>query len=79
MVGADALLGQTAVVLKPLEPVGQVVVQGEIWEAESATPALRDQRVRVTGVSGLTLHVEPLPRPGTSTPAAVGVHFSREA
>ncbi len=63
MVGIDALLGQTAVVLKPLEPNGQVMVHGEIWEAQSTTPAARDAQVRVTGIHGLTLHVEPLPRP----------------
>lgn len=63
VVGVDALMGETAVVLKPLEPVGQVLVHGEIWEAQSATPAARDAQVRITGVHGLTLHVEPLARP----------------
>jgi membrane-bound serine protease (ClpP class) len=61
MVGVDALLGQIAVVVKPLEPVGQVLVHGELWQAHSATPAPRDARVRVTAVDGLTLMVEPLP------------------
>jgi membrane-bound serine protease (ClpP class) len=60
LVGVDALLGQIAVVTKPLEPVGQVMVHGELWEAHSATPAPRDTRVRVTAVNGLTLTVEPL-------------------
>jgi membrane-bound serine protease (ClpP class) len=61
MVGVDALLGQIAVVVKPLEPVGQVLVHGELWEAHSPTPAPRDARVRITAVEGLTLTVEPLP------------------
>jgi membrane-bound serine protease (ClpP class) len=61
MVGVDALLGQIAVVVKPLEPVGQVLVHGELWQAHSPTPAPRDARVRVTAVDGLTLMVEPLP------------------
>jgi membrane-bound serine protease (ClpP class) len=60
MVGVDALLGQIAVVVKPLEPVGQVLVHGELWEARSPTPVPRDGRVRVTAISGLTLTVEPL-------------------
>ena len=62
LVGIDALLGQVAVVVKPLEPVGQVMVHGEIWQAHSATPAPRDTQVRVTAVDGLTLTVEPLHR-----------------
>jgi membrane-bound serine protease (ClpP class) len=61
LVGIDALLGQIAVVTKPLDPSGQVMVHGEIWEAHSATPALRDAQVRVTAINGLTLTVEPLP------------------
>jgi membrane-bound serine protease (ClpP class) len=61
MVGIDALLGQIAIVVKPLQPDGQVLVHGEIWEAHSATPVQRDARVRVTAVNGLTLNVEPLP------------------
>jgi len=63
MVGIDALLGQIAIVVKPLQPDGQVLVHGEIWEAHSATPVQRDARVRVTAVNGLTLNVEPLPPP----------------
>jgi membrane-bound serine protease (ClpP class) len=62
IMGVDALLGQIAVVIKPLEPIGQVLVHGELWEAHSPTPVPRDARVRVTAVSGLTLTVEPLPR-----------------
>jgi membrane-bound serine protease (ClpP class) len=61
MMGIDALLGQIAVVVKPLEPTGQVLVHGELWEAHSPTPVPRDARVRVTAISGLTLTVEPLP------------------
>jgi len=63
MTGIDALLGQIAVVVKPLEPLGQVEVHGELWEAHSDRPVPRDTRVRVTAVDGLTLTVEPLPRP----------------
>jgi membrane-bound serine protease (ClpP class) len=61
MVGIDALLGQIAVVVKPLQPVGQVLVHGELWEAHAATPVPRDAHVRITAISGLTLTVEPLP------------------
>jgi membrane-bound serine protease (ClpP class) len=63
MTGVDALLGQTGVVIKPLEPLGQVLVHGELWEAESNVPVPRDARVRVTAVHGLTLTVDPLAGP----------------
>jgi membrane-bound serine protease (ClpP class) len=63
LVGIDALLGQIAIVTKPLEPTGQVMVHGELWEAHSTTPAPRDTPVRVTAVNGLTLTVEPLLHP----------------
>jgi membrane-bound serine protease (ClpP class) len=63
LLGPDALLGQTAVVVTPLDPAGQVMVHGELWQAQSDTPAARDQHVRVTAVNGLTLTVEPVARP----------------
>ncbi len=59
--GAEALLGQLAIAVTPLEPNGQVQVNGELWQAHSNTPAARDAQVRVTAVDGLTLTVEPLP------------------
>jgi membrane-bound serine protease (ClpP class) len=61
LVGAEALLGQTAVVIKPLNPDGQVLVQGEIWAAHSPLPLPLDAEVRVRALDGLTLMVEPIP------------------
>ena len=34
--GGDAMIGQIAVVTQPLAPSGQVMVNGELWQAESA-------------------------------------------
>src|SRR5207245_2466492 len=34
-VGAETLIGQTAEVVKPLAPVGQVQVKGELWRARA--------------------------------------------
>jgi membrane-bound serine protease (ClpP class) len=59
--GADAMIGQIAVVLQPLAPSGQVMVNGEIWQAESATPAAAGEHVRVRGLRELTLLVERIP------------------
>jgi membrane protein implicated in regulation of membrane protease activity len=52
--GAQALVGQTAVVSSPT----QVHVAGEIWEARSAAPLVPGEEVVVTAVTGLTLTVE---------------------
>lgn len=53
-VGAEALVGQTAVVANP----GQVRVAGELWEARSERPLVPGQRVIVRAVDGLTLVVD---------------------
>jgi membrane-bound serine protease (ClpP class) len=59
--GGDAMIGQIAVVTQPLAPVGQVMVNGELWQAESATPAALGEQVRVRGLRDLTLLVERVP------------------
>jgi membrane-bound serine protease (ClpP class) len=59
--GGPALVGQIAVVMQPLSPEGQVMLNGEIWQAESRTPASRGERVRVLGLRDLTLLVERIP------------------
>ena len=55
------MIGQIAVVTQPLSPAGQVMVNGELWQAESATPAALGDQVRVQGLRGLTLLVERVP------------------
>ena len=59
--GVDAMIGEIAVVIQPLAPIGQVMVNGEIWQAESATPAAPGERVRVRELRELTLLVERVP------------------
>ena len=56
--GGDAMIGQIAVVTQPLAPLGQVMVNGELWQAESASPAALGEQVRVRGLRDLTLLVE---------------------
>ena len=51
--GAQALVGQTAVVSSPT----QVRVAGELWEARSGEPFAVGDEVEVTAVEGLTLEV----------------------
>jgi len=56
VVGAEALVGQRAVVTSP-SPL-QVRVAGELWEARSDRPLVPGDEVVVTAVEGLTLRVE---------------------
>jgi membrane-bound serine protease (ClpP class) len=56
--GGDAMIGLIAVVTQPLAPIGQVMVNGELWQAESVTPAAPGDQVRVRGLRDLTLLVE---------------------
>jgi membrane protein implicated in regulation of membrane protease activity len=58
-VGAEALEGQTARVVNRCDPYGKVSVRGEIWSARCEAGAEVDETVRISGVHGLTLIVEP--------------------
>lgn len=57
-VGAQTLIGKDAVVSTPCRPVGQVRLNGEIWEARCDAGASPGDRVRVIDRNGLTLVVE---------------------
>jgi membrane-bound serine protease (ClpP class) len=69
--GAQALIGRAAVARSPLEPDGQVFLQGERWQATSEDgPVQVGERVTVTGVRGLHLSVRRAPgKPKTEPPA----------
>ncbi len=63
--GWEEIVGSVAEVRVPLDPIGQVFVQGALWRARltpGAAPRERGERgyrVRVESVDGLTLHVRP--------------------
>jgi membrane protein implicated in regulation of membrane protease activity len=59
-VGAETMIGREAVVTTSCKPVGQVRLDGEIWEARCAQGAAEGHRVRIIGRDKLTLVVEPL-------------------
>ena len=59
-VGAETLIGREAVVSEPCRPVGQVRLDGEIWEARCEAGASTGDSVRVAGREKLTLIVEPV-------------------
>jgi membrane-bound serine protease (ClpP class) len=68
--GAEELIGAVGEVREPLDPVGQVFLNGAIWRARAAGagPIGLGNRVRVRSVDGLTLEVEPAAEP---SPASV--------
>lgn len=55
--GMVGLVGETA---GELSPTGRVFVHGEYWNAQSTMPVPANARVRVVGVEGLKLIVEPV-------------------
>ena len=60
-VGAETLVGRTAVVSAACRPRGQVRVAGELWEARCDAGAGPGETVVVSGRDGLVLVVEPRP------------------
>ena len=64
--GPGQLVGQTAEVRVPLDPVGQVFVEGALWRARGRGfdhPPARGEHVRVEAVEDLTLTVIPKEEP----------------
>lgn len=57
--GAEAMIGMPAEVISTCRPVGQVRVNGELWEATCAAGADVGDTTIVRQLDGLTLIVEP--------------------
>ncbi len=69
--GIQSLIGRAAVARSPLEPSGQVFLEGERWQATSEDGPVRvGERVIVTGVRGLHLTVRRAPGEGKAEPPA---------
>ena len=63
LTGPAAMVGALAVAQEPLggqAARGQVLVRGELWSAESLAPAPAGTHLKVLGVRGFTLLVEPV-------------------
>jgi membrane-bound serine protease (ClpP class) len=57
----EGLMGQVGEVRQPLEPEGLVLVEGELWKAESETgPTPVGEEVLITGYEGFKLRVRPI-------------------
>jgi membrane-bound serine protease (ClpP class) len=57
--GLQALVGGAGEMLADCAGEGWARIQGEIWQVRCALPLAQGQRVRVSGVDGLMLVVEP--------------------
>ena len=60
LVGPEALVGAVGIAQQELTPRGQIIVHGELWVAEADAPVAAGDSVRVRGVNGLKLLVEPV-------------------
>jgi membrane-bound serine protease (ClpP class) len=68
--GTEELVGATAEARSPIDPEGQVWIEGALWRArlgDGAAPVRPGDRVRVEAVEGLTLMVSPEP-PAAESP-----------
>jgi membrane-bound serine protease (ClpP class) len=58
--GPETMLGKTAAALTAIDQAGgQVMIDGEYWNAVSQTPLARGAAVEIVGIEGLILHVKP--------------------
>ena len=59
VIGQEAMIGYTGEVIDRLTPVGTVMVQGEIWNAESVSGDIdKGSKIKVKGMKNLRLYVE---------------------
>jgi membrane-bound serine protease (ClpP class) len=58
--GASGMIGEEGITRTRLEPEGQILVRGEIWDAVASANVPAGARVRVKGMAGLKLLVEPI-------------------
>ncbi len=57
-IGSETMLGTLAIAQTALAPIGQVLLRGELWQAQSALPVAAGESVRVLSREGLLLTVE---------------------
>ena len=57
--GREGMIGEIGIARTQLQPAGKVFVHGTLWNAVARTSVAEGTRVRVSGVDGLQLIVEP--------------------
>ncbi|SET36555.1 membrane-bound serine protease (ClpP class) [Nitrosospira multiformis] len=55
--GQEHMVGSVGEMLEDTSGDGMASIRGELWTVHSAQPLVRGQKVRVTGIDGLVLHV----------------------
>ncbi len=58
--GMEQIVGAEAIALNDFDTRGTVSVHSETWSATTSTPIQKGDTVRVTGIKGLVLEVEPV-------------------
>jgi membrane-bound serine protease (ClpP class) len=59
--GSNAMIGKTGVSIETLNPLGRVMLQGEIWNAASVSGEIdKGEKIRVVAIEHLQLQVEPV-------------------
>lgn len=58
--GVEQMVSGEGVVVDDFDGRGTILIHSEHWSAESPKPLKKGQRVKVTGIDGLTLQVEPV-------------------
>ncbi|WLQ11768.1 nodulation protein NfeD [Hahella aquimaris] len=56
--GMETLIGSQAEAIADFTGSGRVAAQGQLWMAYCDTPVTQGQKLRITGIQGLTLQVE---------------------
>ena len=59
--GMEELVGGTGMVIDDFNTTGRIKIHSETWNASTQVPLKSGQQVRVTGIHGLSLTVEPYP------------------
>ncbi len=74
--GREEMIGAVGETLEALKGAGRVRVHSEEWQARSDTPLKRGQKIKVVGMDGLVLIVEPHNSAASDVPVSGGTHTS---
>jgi membrane-bound serine protease (ClpP class) len=64
--GPESMVGQVVEVKEWRDGQGKVVINGELWKAESDVSMAKGMEAAIEGVHGLVLKVKPIVHPGDS-------------
>ncbi len=58
--GMEEMLDSMGEVIEDFDHTGRIHIHGETWQAQTVSPLKRGDKVKVTAIDGLKLHVKPL-------------------